>query len=324
MVASFSSVARAATVRGARRFHDAPRPGKTGTDDVPPNRGSAHGELHRRPMLTGLLFALGATVLNSVAGLLESDGARYVTHRRPLGTQPRYLGGLVVDGLGWVCTVVALRWLPVFVVQAVLGGAIALTALGARVCYGSMLRRIDRWAIAGCTVGLVLIAGSAGPEQPLGVSTAAVLALLAAAGLLALALVALRSSGRAWPLGVVAGLGFGGTSVAVRAVHRSGDADPVTLLGQPAVYALLAFWVVGMIAYSWALTLTSVAELTAMLLVTEIVVPGLVGIVLLGDSVRAGWWWVLGLGFALAVTGVTVLARSPVQRPPPPQARHRS
>ena len=51
-------------------------------------------------MVVGLLFALVATVLNSAAGLLESAGARRVTRGRPLATQPRYLAGLVVDGLG--------------------------------------------------------------------------------------------------------------------------------------------------------------------------------------------------------------------------------
>ena len=81
-----------------------------------------------RSVVVGLLFALAATVLNSVAGLLESDATRHVTPRRPLVAQPRYLGGLVVDGLGWAATVVALRYLPVFVVQAVLGGAVVLTA----------------------------------------------------------------------------------------------------------------------------------------------------------------------------------------------------
>ena len=165
-------------------------------------------------MLTGWLFALAATVLNSIAGLLESDGSRFVTRGRPLATQPRYLIGLAIDGLGWVCTVVALRSLPVFVVQAVLGGAIALTALGARLVYGSALRRIDRWAIVGCVLGLGLIAGSAGPDQAAGLSTTALLVLFGAVGLLVAGLVALRASGRAWPLAVVAGLGFGGTSVA--------------------------------------------------------------------------------------------------------------
>lgn len=274
-------------------------------------------------MLIGLLFALAATALNSVAALLESDGARYVTGRRPLLTQPRYLLGLLVDGLGWACTVLALRTLPVFVVQAVLGGAIAVIALLSRFRYGTTLRQVDRVAIAGCTAGLVLIAASAGAERPVRVSTGATLAMFGAGALLVVALLAVRSSGRAWPLGVLAGLGFGGTSVAVRAVHGTGAADPLTLLAQPPVYAVLLFWAIGMVAYSRGLALTSVSELTAVLLVTEIVVPGLVGIALLGDAVRPGWWWVLALGLAMAVAGVVVLAGSPAQQPPPPRAGHR-
>ena len=59
-------------------------------------------------MLTGLLFALCAMLLNSGAGLLQADATRRVHHHRPLITQPTYLTGLAVDGLGWVCTVVAL------------------------------------------------------------------------------------------------------------------------------------------------------------------------------------------------------------------------
>ena len=41
--------------------------------------------------------------------------------------------------------------------------------------------------------------------------------------------------------------------------------------------------------------------------------PGLAGIVLLGDPVRAGWTPVLGAGLAIAVAGVVVLARSPAE-----------
>ena len=56
--------------------------------------------------------------------------------------------------------------------------------------------------------------------------------LAAAVVLLAVAAVGLWRRGRAWPLAVVAGLAFGATSVAVRAVHlRVGD--PVELLTQP-------------------------------------------------------------------------------------------
>ena len=97
-------------------------------------------------------------VLNSGAGLLQADATRRARRRRPLVAQPLYLSGLVVDGLGWTCTIVALRYLPVFAVQAVLGGAIALTALAARKLLRSVQRAVDRIAIGACVLGLILAA----------------------------------------------------------------------------------------------------------------------------------------------------------------------
>jgi drug/metabolite transporter (DMT)-like permease len=272
-------------------------------------------------MVTGLLFALTAMVLNSVAGLLESDATRRVTPRRSLATQPRYLGGLVVDGLGWASTVVALRYLPVFVVQAVLGGAIALTAIGARIVYGSTLRRVDGLACAACVAGLVLVAASAGPERPAGPSLPAMLVLGGVAALLVVGLIATWSSAAAWPRALIAGLGFGGSSVAVRAVHLGAGDDPLALLATPAVYLVIVFGAVGLIGYSRALERTSLAQVTAILQVTEVTLPGIAGIVLLGDSVRRGWWGAMSAGLLLAVVGVTILAGSPAQRPPPVRSR---
>jgi len=268
-------------------------------------------------MLTGWAFALVAMVLNSVAGLLESDATRYVSRGRALATQPRYLGGLLVDGLGWASTVVALRYLPVFVVQAVLGGVIALTAVGARVVYGSALRRVDRLACASCVAALVLVAASAGPERADDPSESAVLVLGAAAIVLVVALLGTWRADVAWVLALVAGLGFGSSAVAVRAVHLTAGDDPLSLLAAPAPYLVIVFGVVGLIAYSRALERGSLARVTAILLVTEVTVPGLAGIVLLGDSVRPGWWPVMTVGLVVAVVGVVVLAGSPAQQPPP-------
>jgi drug/metabolite transporter (DMT)-like permease len=267
-------------------------------------------------MVTGLLFAFTATVLNSIAGLLESDATRRVPRGRSLVTQPRYLGGLLVDGLGWASTVAALRFLPVFVVQAVLGGAIALTAVGAQALYRSTLRPVDTLACAACVAGLVLVAASGGPDRPAGPSWPAMLALVAVAIVLVVGLVATWSARAAWPLALIAGLGFGGNSVAVRAVHLSLGDDPLALLAAPPVYLVIVFWVLGLLGYTRALQRGSLARVTAILLVTEVTVPGVGGIVLLGDSVRPGWWAALAAGLVLAVAGVAVLAGSPAHLPP--------
>jgi hypothetical protein len=44
------------------------------------------------------------------------------------------------------------------------------------------------------------------------------------------------------------------------------------------------------------------------------VVPGLIGIALLGDPVRGGWAWILAVGLAMAVAGLVRLARLPAAR----------
>ena len=266
-------------------------------------------------MLLGLVFAVSAMVLNCVAGLLQSDATTRTSKGRPLAVQPRYLAGLVIDGLAWGCTVVALRNLPVFAVQAILGGSIALTALAVRWIWGNRLHLSDRLAIGACVVGLVLVAGSAGSGRPEGAGTAADIVLAIAMFVLAGVAIALHNTRLAWPLALVAGLGFGGTSLAVRSVRvQEGGFDPVDLLSQPATYLLVGFWLIGLITFSKALSRGNLAGVTATFTVTEVLVPGLVAIGLLGDRIRDGWEAAFVIGLVLATTGVVVLAMSSAQR----------
>jgi len=262
-------------------------------------------------VLIGVVFALVAMLLNSVANLLQSDAARVATPKRPLVVQPRYLASFLADGLGWLASVVALRYLPVFEVQAVLAGAIATTALLGRWCYGTVLRQVDRMAIGACLVGLTLVAASGYGHSADGVSTQVQVWLLIGFGVLVVGQVALWRA-EAWPLAVVAGLGFGGTAVAVRAVDTSsGPFDLGMLLSQPPTYLVIGFWVIGLVSWSRALQVGSLASVTAVFMVTEVVAPGAVGIALLGDAVRPGWWFPLLLGTTFAVLGSVVLARAP-------------
>lgn len=266
-------------------------------------------------VLIGVGAAFVAMLLNSVGALLQADGALRASRSRPIAVQPRYLAGLGCDGLAWLFSVVALRFLPVFAVQAVLGGTIALTALAGQRMFGTVLRRVDRFAVLACLAGLVLVAASAGRTRPPTRSPVVDVVLLVSVLLLGVAVLVLRRGRRAWPLAVVAGLGFGGSALAVRAAHVQGGLDPSRLLSQPASYLVLGFFAVGLLGYSSALSRGQVASMTALLTVTEVLVPGLVGIWLLGDPVRPGWWPVLVAGLTIAVAGVVVLARAPAQRP---------
>lgn len=269
-------------------------------------------------MVVGILLAIVAMVLYSGAALLQAEGTRRATKRRPVAVQPRYLAGLGLDFLAWLCAAGALRVLPVFAVQAVIGGAIALTAVvGARMVGARMPTRM-RVAVIGCLAGLVLVAASAGSEQPPARQQGVDIVLLVACLLLVVVVLVLRQSKKAWPVAAVAGVGFGGVALSVRAVHvQTGDSlDPLVLLTQPATYLIVGFWAVGMIGYTAALARGDVGAVTAVFTVAQVLVPGVAGIALLGDEVRPGWWWVMLLGLAAAVAGSVLIARSPPLRPP--------
>lgn len=267
-------------------------------------------------MLIGLLIAMVAMLLNTVGALLQASGAQRATRNRPAAVQPRYLGGMVVDLLAWLCAVAALRALPVFAVQAVIGGSIALTALAGSRINNTVLDRTTRVAVGVCLFGLVLVAASAGEGHPPVTSTVVDYILIGALLVFAVLVLVLRQYRRAWPLAIVAGMGFGGTALAVRAAHiEIGDGfSLVALLAQPAIYLIAGFWVVGMIGYSAALGRGEVGVVTAVFVVTEVVLPGIVGILLLGDPVRAGWGWIFVTGLVLSVVGVVVLTRLPPPR----------
>jgi drug/metabolite transporter (DMT)-like permease len=273
-------------------------------------------------VLIGLLVAFVAMLLNSTGALLQADGARRATRKRPVAVQPRYLGGIVVDLVAWLCAVVALRTLPVFAVQAVIGGSIAVTAVvGARI-NDTVMSRKTRISVAACLVGLILVAASAGSGRPPATSTLVNVVLLVTFLVLAVAVLVLRQYGRAWPLALVAGLGFGCTALAVRAAHVEVGAgfSPALLLGQPAIYLVIGFWAVGMVGYSAALGRGEVGAVTAVFSVTEVVVPGLIGILLLGDPIRPGWVLPFAIGLVVSVAGVVVLTRTP-QLPRPARVR---
>lgn len=270
-------------------------------------------------MLIGILLALVAMVLSSAGALAAAEGARKATKARPLVVQPFYLGALFIDLSSWMCAAAALRVLPVFAVQALLGGSIAITAvLGAR-RVGARLDQLTRAGVAACLIGLVLVASSAGETRAAPSSSLVDIVLISALLVLGVAVLVLRQFRQAWPLAVIAGVGFGSSSLAVRAAHGEITADfsPAALLAQPALYLVVGFWVVGIIGYSVALGRGEIGAINAVFIVTNVVVPGLVGIALLGDPVREGFGLVFVVGLAIAVAGVVVVARRP-----PPRVTH--
>ncbi|MFE7592185.1 hypothetical protein ACFU6K_22525, partial [Kitasatospora sp. NPDC057512] len=237
----------------------------------------------------------------------------------------QFLLGTLLDIVGFALSIVALRTLPLFLVQAVTNASLAVTALAAVWLLGARLRRGDLAGILAVVAGLTLLALGSGREGRDHAAPAFHWALLATTAVLLLAtLVLVRREGNAAAagLGLLAGAGFGVTSLAVRVLDASG---PVAVLTDPAAYALAVGGLGGYLAYALALQRGTVTAATAAGTVTETFGPALVGVTVLGDAARPGFEWCALTGFAVAVGGTFVLSRfgEPEGGAAEPSAPHR-
>ena len=75
-----------------------------------------------------LASAVVAMTLYGTASVLQAHAARRATGPAVL-RHPAYLAGLACDGLAWAAQVVAMWRLPMFTVEAILAGSLAVTIL---------------------------------------------------------------------------------------------------------------------------------------------------------------------------------------------------
>jgi drug/metabolite transporter (DMT)-like permease len=269
-------------------------------------------------VIFALLAAAGSAICYGVASVLQAMGARS-THdtgtvdprllARLLRNTP-FVAGMLMDLTGGVLQFVALRTLPLFLVQATQAANLAVTALVAVPVLGARLAARHWWAVLAVTAGLALLASSAGAENPrepgfgFRLALLACVAILAAVGMLAGRV--RKSTLGSSTLGGVAGLGFGLTALAARSLT---NLSPLHVVRDPAVYAAIGGGVVAFLFFATGLQRGSVTAVSAAVVVGETALPALVGILALGDHPRPGFAPVAVLGFLLAVIGALALSR---------------
>ena len=265
--------------------------------------------------------AFGAAILSAVcygvATALQALGAR----RAPAAGRPDarslaavlrqwpFLAGILLDFCGFAAQLVALRYLPLFVVQAAQAGNLAVTALACVPILGIRLEARQWAGVLAVTSGLALLGASSGTEGVNGAGLITRFALLAAAlALGAGAIVAARLGPPRGPIiqGAVAGLGFGLTAMCVRGIP---DVSPTALVGDPAAYAAAVSGACAFLSFAAGLQRGAVTTVTALVVIGETAVPAVAGILIWHDRTRPGWVPAAVLGFALAVAGALILAR---------------
>ena len=265
--------------------------------------------------------AFGAAILSAVCygvgTALQAWGARRARAGQQTGArslarvlrQWPFLAGVLLDLAGFVAQFVALRYLPLFVVQAAQAGNLAVTALACVPILGIRLAARQWAAVLAVCAGLGVLGASSGAAGAAGAGFTTRFALLAAAVVLgAGGLLAVRLGPPGGPMiqGVVAGLGFGLTAVCVRGMPALA---PTALLRDPAAYAAAICGACAFLSFAAGLQRGAVTTVSALVIVGETALPAAAGIVLWHDRTRPGWALAAVLGFALAVAGGLLLAR---------------
>ena len=267
-------------------------------------------------MLLGLAAAFAAALGFGVAAILQAIAARSEGRGGSVDPallvrmlrHPVFVVALMLNLAGFLLHFEALRSLPLFLAQTIISSSVAVTAvLSARVLK-SPLTWHEYAAVAAVCLGLALASSAAGHSETTTTTTWGRSLLLVAAAIVALAgLLAGRADGArgAFLLGLVAGLGFAVVAIAARVLP---SLSPGALIREPAAYALVISGVVAFMIYSAAMQRGSAVTASAAMVLGQTAVPSLVGIALLGDSVRMGWAPVAVLGVVLAATGVIRLS----------------
>ncbi|MCU1428159.1 MAG: hypothetical protein JWL83_2159 [Actinomycetia bacterium] len=234
-----------------------------------------------------------------------------------------YVAGLALDVVAFVASVIALRDLPLFMVQSALAGSVGVTAITASIAFGVPLRRSERVALAGLMFGFVLLAVSARPQHAASLGAVGRWVLVSGVALVAVAgAISARLDDRKAGIGlaICAGLSWSATGIAARVLHVPSVwwhvvQDPVAL-------ALAVSGVFGVLFFATALQRGSVTAAAALVFAVETVVPSVIGLAFLGDHARPHLAPVAALGFALTVSASIALARRSEPLPREPAAPH--
>ncbi|MGV8977984.1 MAG: hypothetical protein ACOH17_08060 [Cellulomonas sp.] len=269
-------------------------------------------------MTTALLFVAAAALCSGTATVLQAIAARRMpVHPRldhilvgRLLQSPTYVIALALVGAGSVLSLVALRSLPLFAVQAGRASSLAVAAVLATVVLGARLRWPDFAALVGIGAGLVLLAMSVAPS-PAGAAwggTEGVLVGVVVATVLA-TVVALRleSTARAGlVMGAIAGVAFAVVAAGARTLP---SLAPAALVGNPVAWTMCAAGALGMAVNALALQRAAAVATTALMVGIETTLGAGLGMLLAGDRPVVGAEVRTAAAFLLVLLGTLAIAR---------------
>lgn len=247
---------------------------------------------------TGLTTATGAPTLRSTVAAMLTVW---------------FIAGTALDVAGFVGGAVSARLTPLFLSQTIVSANLVITAVLGIVVLNIRLHVRD-WVAIATVIAALCALGVSAKENPRQTESITfhwmVLGVTVALVVVSVAIVRWLGSRAAIAAGLAAGALFGVVAISVRVLDGLDPFRLSTLLTDPALYALAIAGIGGFYLHTVALQLGSVNGATAALVVGETVVPGVIGVLFLGDETVRGLAWLAVVGFVAAVVGAVTVAWS--------------
>ena len=276
----------------------------------------------------GYLLASAASVSYGTATVLQARGVTLLARLGGPASRIRcihagspYVAGLILDGSGFLMSVVALRTLPVFLVQALVCSSIAVTAVLAVPILGAVLDRRQVVALLATCAGSALAAISAregaAARIPMTARWGLMFAVLPIAALIGIAVRRGRRT-RALVFAVASGSAFALVAISARSLDLSRFGWHT--MTDPLAWAVLLNGAAGAVAYALALAAGAVTAVATVTFTVETLLPAAVGMLWLGDQVRPGYGLLVWVGLLGTLAGAVFLSRGAVapERAPEP------
>ena len=239
----------------------------------------------------GVALGLMSAAVFGVAAVAQAQAVR------GFETTPDGLLGFVIRSLrdvrtmlvvaaylvGFVLHASAIWLLPLYLAQALVAMSLPVTALASHRVEDA-LQRTGWLAVGVVTLGLVLLSlGAGGPRRGPDDHALRRRAVDRRRRPRVASIVGRHLAGPV--LGLLAGLGYAGSAISVRGIGTPVDGVVVVAALAVPCFGLVAFWL-----YSLGMHRAAVPSTTASMIVAQTFVPAAVGVALLGDGVRDGWW----------------------------------
>ena len=268
-----------------------------------------------QPALAGVL---ASAVCSGVATILQSIAVRQVPtagHVDPgllvkLARNRLYIFGFVLLVLGFGLSLIALRTLPLFVVQAGRASSLAVAAGLSVLVLRERLKWTEVGALGVVVAGLALLGLSAAssdgtkPDTQTGLCVFGALLLIVGVGVVSMRFLGSRSAGVV--LAVLAGLAFALVAIAARCVD---SLAPLNAVRSVSAWAMGVSALVALLFSAMALQRASIVTATGCVVVTDTLVAAGVGVLVFGDRPATGDAPIAIVGFVMAVLGSLALAR---------------